>query len=262
MRKVPGTATIITRNVAEHIAACIRSVGFFAEVLVIDSGSTDDTVARARAAGARVVENAWPGFGLQKQFAVDQATFDWIFSIDADERVSPALQANIEALFDAGQLSTAEGYQVNRCNHFMGRALRHGEGYPDWCVRLFNRQHCRWTADVVHEKVFCQGPLGLIEGDLDHFSATSLADYLDKQNRYTSLQAAEMFALGKRVSIIKLTLSPALRFIKFYVFRGGCLDGLPGLVHIMIGCFNSFSKYAKLRELVAQQHVARPSDDA
>ena len=258
MGPVSATATIITHNEAEQIAACVESVSFFAEVLVIDSGSTDDTVTRARAAGARVMSHAWPGFGLQKQFAVDQESHDWVFSIDADERVSAALRDTIEALFDGGKTPAKKAYEVNRCNHFMGRALRHGEGYPDWCLRLFHRQHGHWSADTVHEKVVYAEALGRIDGDLDHYSATSLGDYLDKQNRYTSLQAEELFNRGKGASIAKLTLSPLVRFIKFYLFRRGCLDGVPGLVHIAIGCFNSFCKYAKLRELISQSESSKP----
>jgi glycosyltransferase involved in cell wall biosynthesis len=247
MPVIPATATIITFNEALNIAACIRSVAFFAEVLVIDSGSTDDTVALAQAAGAQVIRNPWPGFGLQKQFAVDQARHDWVFSIDADERVSAELQAAIVRLF--ADVPGAAGYLVNRCNHFMGRPLRHGEGYPDWCLRLFHRHSGRWSADVVHEKVLLQADPKRITGDLDHFSEASLAGYLDKQNSYTTLQAAELFARGKDAGVAKLALSPLVRFVKFYFFRLGFLDGVPGLVHILIGCFNSFSKYAKLREL-------------
>jgi hypothetical protein len=131
----------------------------------------------------------------------------------------------------------------------MGRPLRHGEGYPDWCLRLFNRRKARWSSDVVHEKVLFDGETGKLGGDLNHFSEESLAQYLDKQNRYTTLQAEGMYARGKNASLVKLTLSPLVRFVKFYLFRLGFLDGVPGLVHIAIGCFNSFSKYAKLREL-------------
>lgn len=247
MPAIPATATIIAFNEASNITACIQSVAFFAEVLVIDSGSTDDTIALAQGAGATVISNPWPGFGLQKQFAVDHARHDWVFSIDADERVSAKLKSTIEGLFEGKP--AAGGYFVNRCNHFMGRPLRHGEGYPDWCLRLFDRRSGGWSADVVHEKVVLEVDPKRLAGDLEHFSEESLAEYLDKQNRYTTLQAAEMFARGKRAGVAKLTLSPLTRFVKFYIFRLGFLDGIPGLVHILVGCFNSFSKYAKLREL-------------
>ncbi|XOV90440.1 MAG: glycosyltransferase family 2 protein [Pseudomonadota bacterium] len=247
MSAVPATATIIAKNEASNIAACVRSVAFFAEVLVIDSGSTDDTVAIARSAGANVVENAWPGYGPQKQFALERASHNWVFSLDADERVSAELQDAIKALFAKGP--SASGYAVNRCNHFMGRALRHGEGYPDWCLRLFNREQGSWSLDPVHERVMLDGKIDRLKGDLDHYSEGSISEYLEKQNNYTTLQARHLYTVGRRASIAKLITSPFVRFIKFYFFRLGFLDGIPGLVHIVIGCFNSFCKYAKLREL-------------
>jgi glycosyltransferase involved in cell wall biosynthesis len=247
MSQIQATATIITHNEARHIVACIRSVDWFAEVLVVDSGSSDETVALARAAGARVIENPWPGFGLQKQYAIDHASYDWVFSLDADERVSETLKEAMQTLLAVEPAQSA--FRINRCNHFMGRALRHGEGYPDWCLRLFNRTQARWSGDVVHEKVLFDGQVGKLQGDLDHYSQESVAAYLDKQNRYTTLQAEGLYARGIDASLVKLTLSPLVRFVKFYLFRLGFLDGVPGLVHIAIGCFNSFIKYAKLRDL-------------
>jgi glycosyltransferase involved in cell wall biosynthesis len=251
MSQIQATATIITHNEARHIVACIRSVDWFAEVLVVDSGSSDETVALARATGARVIENPWPGFGLQKQYAIDHASHDWVFSLDADERVSETLKEAMQTLLAVEPVQSA--FRINRCNHFMGRALRHGEGYPDWCLRLFNRTQARWSCDVVHEKVLFDGQVGKLQGDLDHYSQESVAAYLDKQNRYTTLQAEGLYARGIDASLVKLTLSPLVRFVKFYLFRLGFLDGVPGLVHIAIGCFNSFIKYAKLRDLCLRE---------
>ncbi len=247
MNAVPATATIIALNESRNIADCVSSVSFFDEVLVIDSGSTDGTAELAESAGATVVKNSWPGFGPQKQFALEQARNDWVLSIDADERVSPELR---EALIDLFRTKPhANGYSINRRNHFMGRPLRHGEGYPDWCLRLFNRNHACWSSDPVHEKVEMKGQTARIIGDLEHYSEGSLTEYLDKQNRYTTLQARHLYEAGRRATLAKLLLSPVVRFIKFYFVRLGFLDGVPGLVHILIGCFNSFSKYAKLREI-------------
>src|SRR3990170_4919633 len=140
-------------------------------------------------------------------------------------------------------------YDMPRCNRFMGRWLRHGEGYPDPNLRLFHRSHAHWSDDPIHEHVVTTEPVGRLDGDLLHDTATSLADYLDKQNRYTTLQAERLHAQGKRVGAARLLLSPLARFIKFYFLRRGFLDGVPGLVHIAIGCFNSFMKYAKLMQL-------------
>ena len=163
--------------------------------------------------------------------------------LDSDERVSEALRASIQA---ALATPAARAYTIARCNRFMGRWLRHGEGYPDWSLRLFDRRHARWSDDPVHERVLTDAPVARITGDLLHDSAETLTTYLAKQNRYTTLAAREALARGKRAGPAKLLLSPLLRFIKFYVFRLGFLDGLPGLVHILIGCQNSFAKYAKM----------------
>jgi hypothetical protein len=136
-----------------------------------------------------------------------------------------------------------------RCNRFMGRWLRHGEGYPDWSLRLFHRRHARWSDDRVHEKVLAHAPVARLVGDLLHDSAGTLAGYLQKQDRYTTLAAEDLYRADKRGGFARMLLSPPLRFVKFYFLRLGFLDGLPGLVHIAIGCRNSFHKYAKLRAL-------------
>lgn len=128
----------------------------------------------------------------------------------------------------------------------MGRYLKHGEGYPDWSLRFFDRRAARWSDDPVHERVIADGEIGTLQGDLLHESAESLEIYLAKQNRYSSLAAQEALTSGQRATLAHLLLSPVLRFIKFYFLRLGLLDGLPGLVHILIGCGASFSKYAKM----------------
>ena len=130
----------------------------------------------------------------------------------------------------------------------MGQALAHGEGYPDWLLRLFHRGRAEWSHDAVHERVKLNGRIGKIKGDLNHHSQESLDAYFHKQNMYSSLQAKSMWESGRRSSLLKIAASPTVRFLKFYVMRLGFLDGVPGLVHIAIGCFSSFAKYAKLRE--------------
>jgi len=242
----PFSVVIITRNEATRLAPCLDSAAFADEILVIDSASNDGTAELAAARGARVIQKAWLGFGAQKQFAVEAARHDWVLCLDADERVSEPLRADILAALAA---PAAEAYAMPRCNRFMGRWLRHGEGYPDWSLRLFDRRHARWSADPVHEKVIAEAPAAQLQGDLLHDSAETLAGYLDKQNRYTSLQAEALFKAGKRAGAGQLLLSPALRFVKFYFLRLGFLDGTAGLVHIAIGCCNSFHKYAKLLAL-------------
>lgn len=246
--RLPLSAVIITLNAASQLEACLRSVQFCGDIVVVDSGSSDGTQALARTYGARVIDCPWRGFGPQKQFAVEQAASDWVLCVDADERVSDALQQSIVTALTG---PSHAAYRFPRCNRFMGRYLRHGEGYPDWSLRLFDRRQARWSDDAVHEKVLVAATtsVGTLRGDLLHDSAETLEAYLSKQNRYTTLAAEAAFAKGKRASAGHLLLSPVIRFCKFYFFRLGFLDGLPGLVHTLIGCGNSFAKYAKIAAL-------------
>jgi glycosyltransferase involved in cell wall biosynthesis len=242
----PLSVVIITKNAATQLGSCLDSASFADEMLVVDSGSNDGTAELAVQRGARVLQKEWLGFGRQKQYAVEAARHDWVLCLDADERVSAPLRASILALLAA---PAAQAYVMPRCNRFMGRWLRHGEGYPDWSLRLYDRRHARWSDDPVHEKVLTDAPVARIAGDLLHDSAETLAGYLDKQNRYTTMQAEALFKAGRRACLAQLLLSPVLRFVKFYFLRLGFLDGIPGLVHIAIGCCNSFHKYAKLMAL-------------
>lgn len=242
-QKTPLSVVIIALNAASQIEACLKSAAFADEIVVVDSGSRDATREIALKYGARVLHQDWLGFGRQKQFAVEQASHDWVLCLDADERASDPLRASI---VEALQAPCFQAYRMPRCNRFMGRWLKHGEGYPDWSLRLYDRRAARWSEDAVHEKVIATAPVGTLRGDLLHESEESLAAYLDKQNRYTSLQAEALFRHGKQASVGPLIFSPLLRFVKFYFIRRGFLDGAPGLVHILIGCFNSFCKYAKL----------------
>lgn len=242
----PLSLVLITLNAASQLEACLHSARFIADIVVVDSGSSDGTRELAARYGARVIDQGWLGFGPQKQFAVEAAHHDWVLCLDADERVTPELQAAIETVMAA---PTCAAYRFPRCNRFLGRYLKHGEGYPDWSLRLFDRRRARWSDDAVHEKVETSGPVGDLQGDLLHDSAESLASYLAKQNRYTTLAAEMAVAAGKRSSAARIVLSPLVRFFKFYVLRQGFRDGLPGFIHIAIGCFNSFLKYSKMLEL-------------
>jgi glycosyltransferase involved in cell wall biosynthesis len=241
----PLSVAIITLNAASQLEDCLKSARFADDIVVVDSGSTDGTQALAERLGARVIAQDWLGFGPQKQFAVTAARHDWVLCLDADERVSPELQSSIKN--ELKSPSTA-AFRFARCNRFLGRYLKHGEGYPDWSLRLFDRRQARWSADAVHEKVETLSAVGELSGDLLHESAESLSSYLSKQNRYTTLAAEMALAAGKRASFPRIALSPIIRFIKFYFIRQGFRDGLPGLIHIAIGCFNSMMKYSKMLE--------------
>ena len=245
---LPLSLVVITRDAAAELPDCLASASFAAECLVVDSGSADDTVAVARAAGARVLVEPWRGFGAQKQFAVEQARHDWVLCLDADERVSPELAAAIAARFASGAPAVS-AYACPRRNRFLGRWLRHGEGYPDLVVRLFDRRHARWSDDAVHERVIPDASPARLAGDLLHHSAESIESYVAKQNRYTSLQAAALHARGERASAMRIVAAPLVRFLRFYVLRAGFLDGVAGFAHVAIGAFASFLKYVKLRAL-------------
>jgi len=229
-QRAPVSAVLITRNAAAVLDACLESLGFADEIVLVDSASTDGTQEIAAQRGARVVQKEWLGFGRQKQFAVEQAKHDWVLCLDADERVSPELAASIRRALAA---PVSPVYRMARRNRFLGRWLSHGEGYPDWSPRLFNRLNARWSDDLVHEKVLYAITPGTLQGDLLHDSRDDLAAY----------------EVGKRAGTFHLLASPVVRFFKFYVLRLGFLDGVPGLLHISIGCMNSYLKYAKLMEL-------------
>jgi len=244
------SAVIITHNAAEQLTDCLNSLSFVNEIIILDSGSEDTTKDIADLFNARFIHQDWLGYGPQKQNAVELASNDWVLCLDADERVSDELAASIQAEMKSPDYQV---YQFPRCNRFMGRWLKHGEGYPDINIRLFNRNFAQWSEDAVHEVVKTEAPIRILNGDLLHDSAESLARYLEKQNLYTSLQAEKMYLAGKRANAGKLLFNPLFRFIKFYLFRLGFLDGMPGLIHILIGCQNTFIKYTKLIVLQRKQ---------
>src|SRR3954470_17322267 len=243
---MPLTVAIIALDAAAHIEPLLESVPFADEVVVVDSGSRDATCEIAQRHGARVEFREWAGFGRQKQHAVSLARNDWVLCLDVDERVSAELAKAI-ALAMAEPRYNA--WRMARRNRFLGRWLAHGEGYPDWTVRLFHRAHASWSSDDVHEAVLTTTEVGTLAGDLLHESADDIASYMAKQNRYTTLHAQALYRQGVRAGYWRLLASPLARFIKFYILRRGFLDGGPGFAHIVIGCTNSFQKYLKLMEL-------------
>lgn len=247
---------LITKNEAKKIRRCIESCqSLVNDIVVLDSGSTDKTEHIAKSLGARFHTQSWIGFGKQKQKAVSLAVNDWILCLDADEYLSKALQEAIRQI----NLDTKQtiAYSMNRCNLFLGRWLRHGEGYPDRMIRLFNRKHAYWSDDAVHEKIICNGKISHIDADIMHESADTLTRYISKQNLYTETQALTLPPKTTPAILLHMLVSPFARFMKNYVFRLGFLDGIPGFVHAGIGALSSYLKYLKMYEQT--QHFKVPN---
>ena len=245
MRK-PFSVVYITLNAERCLEESLKSVAFADEIVIVDSGSTDNTLRIAEKFNAQIFHQEWQGFGAQKEFAVHKARFDWVLCLDSDEVITPQLAQSIQTFLENPKAASAK---MARANVFLGKILRFGEGYPDWNIRLFERQHAHWSDDVVHEKVFVSSTPTTLSGDLMHYSADTLFDYLQKQNRYSSLLAEAAVANGiSKPSLLKLVGSPFVRFVKFYFLRQGFRDGVPGLIHIAMGCLSSFMKQAKIWE--------------
>ena len=244
---MPVTATVITLNEAANIRAALESLAWADEIIVVDSQSTDKTVAIAREFTDRVIVRAWPGYIEQKNFAAAQASHDWIFSLDADERVSPALAAEIRALVQGGL--EAQGYRMPRVTFHLGRWIRSTDWYPDYQLRLYDRRRARWTGRHVHESVTADGPVVELREEILHYAYRDLAHHFQTMDRYTSLAARQMFEDGRRAGWFDLALHPPAAFLRNYLLRGGFRDGVPGLiVSAMNGRYVGL-KLAKLWEL-------------
>ena len=241
------SVTIITLNEADHIAAAIDSASWADEILVVDSGSTDATVAIARSKGVRVETRAWSGYVDQKNFAHILASNDWIFSLDADERITPALAGEIHALLATEP--PRKGYRVPRVAYHLGRWVRTTDFYPDYQTRLYDRRSARWTGLYVHESVSVDGGPGQLANELQHYSFRDLRDQLDRINHYTTLAARQMNERGQRTGPLAIAAHPAAAFLRNYLLRRGFLDGTVGLTISLINSYSVFLKFAKLWEL-------------
>jgi len=239
------SACIITYNEADRIEACLRSVAFCDEILVVDAHSTDATREIAVSLGARVIERDWPGYRSQKQFAVDSATSDWVLCLDADERVSAGLRAEVESLREAGFAGYA-GWSVPRITDYFGRFLRHGNAFPDRLVRLFDRRRGGWVGYEIHENTQVSGRTGRLRGYLEHYSYRSLSDHQERMRRYADLMARALHERGKRGSLLKVLVNPQWRFLRGYFLRLGFLDGWRGLVFALIEANYVRRKYLQL----------------
>lgn len=241
------SVTIITLNESAHIEACLASVAWADEVLVVDSHSTDGTADLARAAGARVIVRDWPGYSAQKNFAAAEATNDWILSIDADERVTRALAEAIRTRVSTEPVEA--GFRVPRLPWHLGRWIRTTDWYPDYQLRLYDRRRAAWVLTRVHESVSTSGLVGRLDHDLQHYPYRDLSHHLATMDKYTTLAARDMHERGRRAGLFDLTLHPLAAFLRNYVLRRGALDGVPGFIISVMNAYYVFMKFAKLREL-------------
>ena len=245
------TATIITHNEAEHIRAACASVAWADEILVVDSESTDATREIAAECGARVITRRWPGFAAQKQFAACTAAHEWVFSLDADERVSTELRHSIEALRRTPDNESADGYRIARRSFYMNRWIRGGGWYPDYQLRLYRRARGAWAGAHVHESVRmdAEARVATLPGDLLHYSVRDAAHHHRMiGERYAPLAARQMYEAGRRTSPLKIAAAAPSAFLRGYLLKAGFRDGLAGLCIARFAAHHAFLKHMLLWE--------------
>jgi glycosyltransferase involved in cell wall biosynthesis len=241
------SVTIITKNEAAAIGDALTSVTWADELIVVDATSGDETVAIAKQHTARVIVREWPGYVAQKNYAASIASHDWILSLDADERVSPALGDEIRATLNADPV--ASGFRMPRVTFHLGRWIRTTDWYPDYQLRLYDRRVAEWTGRYVHEGVSVRGHVATLGGELQHFAYRDVADHLETIDRYTTYAARQMHEAGQRAGLLRLAGHPPVAFLRNYLLRGGFRDGVPGFIISAMNAYYVFLKFAKLAEL-------------
>jgi glycosyltransferase involved in cell wall biosynthesis len=250
------SVTIITRDEATDIEAALHSVSWADERIVVDSGSTDDTVRIATPLASRVVGHQWAGYVAQKNYAASIASHDWILSLDADERVTPDLAAEIQQVLR--QEPPHRGFRIPRVTWHLGRWIRTTDWYPDYQLRLYDRRTARWVGRHVHEGVEVTGSVGELRGELQHFAYRDIAEHMETIERYSTLAARQMHEAGRRATATDIAVHPRLAFLRNYVLKGGFRDGAPGLIISRMNAYYVFLKFAKLWEL---SRGVRPGSD-
>ncbi|MDE3179642.1 MAG: glycosyltransferase family 2 protein [Acidobacteriota bacterium] len=255
----PISGVIITRNEAANIARTIRSLAPADEIVVVDSGSNDETRQIAESLGARVISHPWEGFAGQKNFAASQARHDWILSLDGDEEFNAEAQAAI-LKWKASEPS-CHGYRFARRARYLGRWIRHSGWYPDYKVRLYHRAQGRWKGDFVHESVEVKGKVGALGGEILHFTCDSIEDHRQRIEFYTGLAADEMLKRGASPGLIRRHGAPSWAFFRSYFLRLGFLDGVPGLWIARMASLYVERKYRKWENLAKAGPDAAPCQD-
>jgi glycosyltransferase involved in cell wall biosynthesis len=244
----PVSAVVITLNEAENLERCLESIRWCDEIVVVDSGSTDATVEIARRYRASVSVRPFTGYGEQKQFAVHQASHDWILSIDADEVITPLLREELTGLLARGPHDLA-GVEIPRTMVFLGREFRHGAEHAAPLLRMFRRSRGGVTGSSVHERIEVHGPVTRCSGEMLHYSYVSIEQYLQKFNAYTTAAARKLHAEGRRVSLAGVALAFPVALFRQYILKRNLLNGYPGFLWAFLSAVYPVVKYAKLREL-------------
>ncbi len=246
------TATIITYNEEENIRAACESVAWANQVLVVDSESTDRTREIARECGARVIERAWPGFAAQKQFAADEAAHEWVFSLDADERVSDALRHSVEDLLYTNEAKLADGYRIARRSFYMGRWIRGGGWYPNYQLRLYRKSRAAWKGEYIHESVKMHegARVETLAGDILHYSIRDASHHNRMiAERYAPLAARQMYEAGRRTSPLRIATAAPAAFLRSFILKGGFRDRMAGYAIARFAAHNDFLKHLLLWEM-------------
>lgn len=238
---------IITYNESKNIRKCLESISWVDEIIVVDSHSTDNTKEIVSEFTDKIYDLKWEGFGPAKEYAKNLASGEWILSVDADEIVPEKLREDIQKIIESE--NSLEGYLIPRRSNFLGRWMRYGGWYPDPVLRFFKKDKGSFTTRIVHEEVRVDGRSGRLKSDLLHYTDPDFEYYLGKLNRYTSMDAFQLFEDGKRARLGDLIFRPFVTFAKMFFFRRGFLDGMPGFILAISSAFHVFSKYVKLWHL-------------
>ncbi|HON58919.1 MAG TPA: glycosyltransferase family 2 protein [Smithella sp.] len=254
--KVDLSVAIITKDEGENIHACLQSVAFARQVVVVDSGSRDATLKIAEAFGCEIYQESWRGFGPQKQSAVDKCREPWVLVLDADERVPPETADIIKEIVTNSNVKEA-GFSFPRKNYFQGRWIKHAGWWPDRVMRLFRKDAGKISDAMVHESVEVRGFVGCLNVPIEHYTESRLSRIIQKIDRYSTLGAQSAFQEGKTSSTAGAFARATFTFVQDYFLRLGFLDGMPGLTLAVTDAVNKFFKYAKLSELNRQHRNGR-----